>query len=74
MKDEILDFWDSIPIRWRALKRDQTKLFNLIIIVVSVPLFLFMVVTSTSDNQIGLIIYGIWIMVLSGMVIWKSLK
>jgi len=31
VKDELLDFWDSIPIRWRALKEDKTKLFNLII-------------------------------------------
>jgi len=74
VKDELLDFWDSIPIRWGAFKKDKTKLFNLIIVAVSVPLFVFMVATSDSDNQIGLIVYFIWIMALSGIVIWKLLK
>lgn len=74
MKDELLDFWDSIPIRWRALKKDKTNLFNLIVVAISVPLFVFMVATSDSDSQIGLIVYFIWIMALSGIVIWKLLK
>lgn len=74
MKDELLDFWDSIPIRWGAFKKDKTKLFNLIIVAISVPLSTFMVATSDSDNQIGLIVYFIWIMALSGIVIWKLLK
>lgn len=53
MKDEILDFWDSIPIRWRALKKNPSKMVTNIIIVVELFCLVLMVFNPTSNFVLG---------------------
>ena len=49
MKDELLDFWDSIPIRWRSLKKNPSKVLDGFIILASLNSIVLMAFNPTSN-------------------------
>jgi len=49
VKDELLDFWDSIPIRWRSLKKNPSKVLDGFIILASLISVVLMAFNPTSD-------------------------
>ncbi len=78
MKDELLDFWDSIPIRLRAFKL-RLRAFNrdvenpLVIIIISIPILGAMVVPlAFSGSPIWAIIWSIWTLTWIILLSWSE--